>query len=47
MTETEIKIKKLIEDIRPYLINDGGDLEFVKYEENIVYINRSLTVTLF
>ncbi len=38
MTETEIKIKKLIEDIRPYLINDGGDLEFVKYEENIVYI---------
>lgn len=34
----EIKIKDLIEKIRPYLINDGGDLEFVKYEDNIVYV---------
>lgn len=35
---TELKIKKTIEKIRPYLINDGGDLEFIKYEKNIVYI---------
>lgn len=36
--ETEQKIKELIEKIRPYLINDGGDLEFIKYEKNVVYV---------
>ena len=36
--ETENKIKALIEKIRPYLINDGGDLKFIKYEKNIVYV---------
>lgn len=36
--EKEAKIKNLIEKIRPYLINDGGDLEFIKYEDNIVYV---------
>ena len=35
---TELKIKKTIDKIRPYLINDRGDLEFIKYENNIVYI---------
>ena len=36
--KTEEKIKNIIDDIRPYLIADGGNLEFVKYEDNIVYI---------
>ncbi len=36
--ETENKIKEVIDAIRPYLINDGGNIEFVKYEDNIVYI---------
>lgn len=36
--ETEEKIKQLIEKIRPFLINDGGDLEFMKYQDNIVYV---------
>ena len=36
--EKEIKIKEIIEKIRPYLINDGGNIEFIKYEKNIVYI---------
>ena len=36
--KTEQKIKDLIEKIRPYLINDGGDLEFIKYEKNVVYV---------
>ena len=36
--EIEIKIKNLIEKIRPYLINDGGNIEFIKYEDNIVYV---------
>lgn len=26
-------IKAVIEDLRPYLNMDGGDLEFVKYDE--------------
>lgn len=34
----EQQIKNTIEKIRPFLINDGGDLEFIKYEEKIVYI---------
>ena len=32
------KIIDVIDKIRPFLINDGGDIEFVKYENNIVYI---------
>ncbi len=36
--EIEIKILALIDKIRPFLINDGGNLEFVKYEDNIVYV---------
>ena len=34
----EEKIKNLIEQIRPYLNMDGGDVEYVKYEDNYVYI---------
>ena len=34
----EDKIKELIEKIRPYLNMDGGDIEFIKYEDNYVYI---------
>lgn len=34
----EAKLKEMIEEIRPYLNMDGGDLEFVKYEDNYLYI---------
>lgn len=34
----EEKIKLLLENIRPFLNMDGGDIEFIKYEENILYI---------
>lgn len=27
-----------INKIRPFLINDGGNIEFVKYENNNVYV---------
>ena len=37
MTNEE-KIIEIINKLRPYLIGDGGDIEFVKYEDNIVYI---------
>lgn len=37
MTDEE-KIIDVINKLRPFLIGDGGDIEFVKYEDNIVYI---------
>ena len=36
--EIELKIISLIDKIRPFLISDGGNLEFIKYEDNIVYV---------
>lgn len=32
------KIILLIDKLKPFLVNDGGNLEFVKYEDNIVYV---------
>ena len=32
------KIIEIIDKLRPFLINDGGNIEFIKYEDNIVYI---------
>ncbi len=34
----EEKIKEVIEKIRPYINMDGGDIEFIKYEDGYVYI---------
>ncbi len=34
----EEKIKEMIEQIRPFLNMDGGDIEYIKYEDNYVYI---------
>ena len=31
-------IKEVINDIKPYLNNDGGDIEFIKYEDCYVYV---------
>ena len=38
MDKTINKIKDLLDDIRPFLNMEGGDLEFLKYEDNYVYI---------
>lgn len=38
MKKEEEKIIEVIDELRPFLINDGGNIEFVKYEDNIVYI---------
>lgn len=37
----ELRVKEIIEKMRPFLISDGGDLEFVKLEDNIVYVKLS------
>lgn len=39
--ETVDHIKFVIEKIRPFLMNDGGDVEFIKYEDGIVYVKLS------
>jgi Fe-S cluster biogenesis protein NfuA len=38
MENIDAKIKEVIEKIRPFLQNDGGDIEFVKFENGIVYV---------
>ena len=38
MNSSEKKIIDIIDKLRPFLINDGGNIEFIKYEDNIVYI---------
>ena len=39
MKKTEKRIKEIIDSIRPFLMNDGGDIEYLKYEDNIVYVH--------
>ena len=34
----EEKIKEIIEKIKPYINMDGGDIEFIKYEDGYIYI---------
>ncbi len=34
----EADVKKILDKVRPYLNSEGGDLEFIKYEDGIVYV---------
>ena len=36
--DIENKIKEILDKIRPFLNNDGGDVEFVKFEDGVVYL---------
>lgn len=36
--EIELKIISIIDRIKPFIISDGGNIEFVKYVNNIVYV---------
>ena len=38
MNEIETRIIEIINKLRPYMQNDGGDIEFVKYEDGKVYV---------
>ena len=33
------RIKNVINKLRPYLQNDGGDVEFRRYENGVVYVS--------
>lgn len=32
------KIKEVINYLRPFIMNDGGNIEFVDYKDNVVYV---------
>ena len=38
MKKTEEKIIEVLDTIKPYLMDDGGDVEFVKYDQGVAYI---------
>lgn len=38
LKKNETKIIEIIDQLRPFLVNDGGDIKFIKYENEIVYI---------
>ena len=33
------KVEEAINELRPFLMNDGGNIELVKIEDNIVYVS--------
>ena len=38
MENVEDKIKSIIDELKPFLISDGGALEYVKFEDGVVYV---------
>lgn len=34
----EKRINEVLDRIKPYLENDGGNLEYIKFEDGIVYV---------
>lgn len=34
----ELRIRAIIDKVRPFLINDGGNLEFVEFKDGVVYV---------
>lgn len=38
MDDVEKRIIAVIDKIRPFLISDGGNIEFVKFEDGVVYV---------
>ena len=38
MDKVENEIVKVLDKIRPYLNSEGGDIEFIKFEDGIVYV---------
>ena len=36
--EVVTKVKEVIDKLRPYLQNDGGDVQFKRFENGVVYV---------
>jgi len=41
MNTDEEKIIEIIDSLRPFLVSDGGNIEFLKFEDGIVYIKMT------
>lgn len=39
MSSKEVLVKSTLDKVRHFLQKDGGDVEFVRYDNNIVYVN--------
>ena len=39
--QIEEKVKEILDKIKPFLVNDGGDVTFIKYEDGYVYVKLS------
>ena len=37
--EIVVRINDVIDRVRPYLQNDGGDVKFKRYENGVVYVS--------
>lgn len=38
MSEKELEICEVIDKVRPYLMRDGGDIEYVGFDDGIVFV---------
>lgn len=38
VSSTVVKIKEMLDSLRPYINMDGGDVEFIDYKDKIVYV---------
>lgn len=38
MNDIEKQVIELLGKIRPYIERDGGDVEFIKFEDGVVYV---------
>ena len=38
MNDTEKQVVEILTKIRPYIQRDGGDVEFIKFEDGIVHV---------
>lgn len=43
MTDTHVheQVQQILDTIRPAILSDGGDIQFVSYEQGIVYVRLS------
>ena len=37
--QIEAKVREIIDELRPFLVGDGGTLDFVSYKDGIVYVS--------
>lgn len=35
------RVAEIIDEVRPFIQSDGGDIELLKVEDNVVYVNLS------